>query len=65
MEANLGSLALPEQHHTLVAGRAVFRRVAIRSKPSSLMANYTKIKRVESTRSRIAMAREGNWVLKE
>jgi len=48
-----------------VAGRAIFRRVTIRSKPSSLMANYTKIKRVKSTQSYIAMAREGNWVLKE
>jgi len=36
-------------------------RVTIRSKPSSLMANYSNIKRVELPWSCIAMAVEGNW----
>jgi len=33
----------------------------IRSKPSSLMANYSKIKRVGPPWSHIAVAVEGNW----
>jgi len=33
----------------------------IRSRPSSLMANYSKIKRVAPSRSHLAMAVEGNW----
>jgi len=58
-KANLGSLALPEQYHTSVAGGAIFRRVTIRSKPLLLKTNYTKIKRIESIQSCIATAREG------
>jgi len=56
MEVNLNGLALPEQHHTLVASGAIFKRVTIRPGPSSLMANYSKIKRVEPPCSYIAMA---------
>jgi len=37
----------------------------IRSEPSSLIANYIKIKRVESMQSYIAIARKENWVLEE
>jgi len=37
----------------------------IRSEPSSLIANYIKIKRVESIWSDIAIVKEGNWVLEE
>jgi len=58
MEANLNGLALPEQYHTLVASRAIFKRVTIRPGLSSLMANYSKIKRVEPLCSYIAMAVE-------
>jgi len=37
----------------------------IRSEPSSLMANYSKIKRVEPLWSHIIMAVEENWNLEE
>ena len=37
----------------------------IRAEPSSLMANYSKIKRVKLLWSRIVMAVEGNWNLEE
>jgi len=37
----------------------------IRSKPSSLMVNYSKIKRVKPLRSHIATAMEGNWNLEK
>jgi len=37
----------------------------IRSKPLSLMANYSKIKRVEPPWSRIVTVVEENWNLKE
>ena len=65
MEANFEDLVLLEWCYTLVAGRAIFRKVMIRSEPSSLMANYINIKQVESTQSCIAMAREENWVPEE
>jgi len=61
MEANLDGLTQPEQCHTSAAGSIIHRRVMIRSKPSSLMANYSKIKIVEPPWSHIAMAVEGNW----
>jgi len=60
MEVNLNGLALLEQYHTLVASGAIFKRVTIRSGPSSLMANYSKIKRVEPPYSYIAMAVKEN-----
>jgi len=60
MEVNLNSLALLEQYHTLVASGAIFKRVTIRPGPSSLMANYSKIKRVEPPYSYIAMAVKEN-----
>jgi len=41
------------------------RRVTIRSEPSSLMANYSKIKRVEMSQNHIVMAVEGNWNTEE
>jgi len=37
----------------------------IRSEPSSLMANYSKIKRVKPLWSCITAAVEGNWNLEE
>jgi len=61
MEANLDGLVLPEQCHTSVAGSTICRRVTVRSEPSSLIANYSKIKRVELLQSYIATAVEGNW----
>jgi len=48
-----------------VAGSAICRRVMIRFEPLSLMANYGKIKRVETLWSCIAMAVKGNWNLEE
>jgi len=60
MEVNLNGLALLEQYHTLVASRAIFKRVTIRPGPSSLMANYSKIKRVEPPYSYIAIAVKEN-----
>jgi len=65
MEADLDSLALPEWCYTSAASSAICRRVTIRSKPPSLMANYSKIKRVKPPWSHIAMAVEGNWNLEE
>jgi len=65
MEANLNRLTRSERHHTSVAGSIIHRRVMIRSEPSSLMANYSKIKRVEPLWSRLAMAVEGNWNTEE
>jgi len=35
----------------------------IKAEPSSLMANYSKIKRVKLLWSRIVMAVKGNWKL--
>jgi len=64
-EANLNRLAQPKQCYTLAVGSAICRRVTIRSKPPSLMANYGKIKRVELLWSCIAMAVEGNGNLEE
>jgi len=65
MEANLDRLAQLEQHHISAAYSTICRRVTIRSEPSSLMANYSKIKRVELLQCCIAMAVKGNWNLKE
>jgi len=65
MEANLDGLTQPKRHHTLVAGGGIHRRVTIRSEPSSLMANYSKIKEVEPLWSCLAMAVEGNWNTEE
>jgi len=48
-----------------VASSAIFRRVTIRSKPSSLMANYIKNKRGELMWSHLATAVEGNWIPEE
>ena len=62
---NLDELMQPEQHHTLVAGSIIYRRVIIRSEPSSLMANYSKIKIVKPLWSCIAIAVKGNWNLGE
>jgi len=61
IEANLDRLALPERHHTLAANGTICRRVMIRSEPSSLIANSSKIKRVEPSQSHIAAAVKGNW----
>jgi len=62
---NLDGLVQPEQHHTSAAGSVIHRRVMIRSELSSLMAKYSKIKRVKPPWSRITMAVEGNWNLEE
>ena len=64
-KANLDGLARPKQHHTSAANSIIYRRVTIRSKPSSLMAKYSKIKRVELLWSCITTAVEGNWNLEE
>jgi len=49
-----------------VASGVIYRRVTIRSGPSSLMmANHIKIKRVVLIQSCIAMAAEGNWIPEE
>jgi len=64
-EVNFKDLVLPEWHHTSVASSTIFRRVTIRSEPSSLMANYIKTKRVELMRSCIGTTVEENWVLEK
>jgi len=56
---------MTEQYHTSVTSSAIHRRVTIRSKPSSLMANYSKIKRVEPPWSCLATAVEENWNTEE
>jgi len=48
-----------------MADSIIYRRVMIRSEPLSLIAKYSKIKRVEPLQSYIAMAVEGNWNLEE
>jgi len=65
MEMNLDRLMQPEQHHILTASDIIHRRATIRAKPSSLMANYSKIKGIESLWSRVGTAMEGIWNLKE
>ena len=60
---NLDGLMQPEWHHILIAGSVIHRRVRIRAEPSSLIANYSKTKRVELLRSCIVIAVEGNWKL--
>jgi len=65
MEANLDRLAWPKRYHTSAASSIIHRRVTIRSKPSSLMANYSKIKRVEPPWSHLTMAVKGNWNTEE
>jgi len=64
-EVNFKDLVLPEWHHTSAASSTIFRRVTIRSEPSSLMANYIKIKRVELMQSCIATTVEENWILEK
>ena len=65
MEANLNRLVQPKWHHILAAGGVIHSRVIIRTEPLSLIANYSKIKRVEPLWSCIVMAVEENWNLKE
>ena len=65
IEADLDRLTRSERCHTSVAGSIIHRRVIIRSEPSSLMANYSKIERVKLLWSYIAMAVEGNWNLEK
>jgi len=62
---NLNRSVQPEQCHTSAAGGVIHRRVMIRSEPSVMMANYSKIKRVEPPQSRITMVVEENWNLEE
>ena len=64
-EANFKDLVLSEWYHTSVASSTVFRRVMIKSELSLLIANYIKIKRVESAQSHIAITVEENWTLEE
>jgi len=64
-ETNFEDLVLPEQCHTSAAGSVICKKVTIRSKPLSLMANYIKFKRVELMQSCITMAMEENWTLEE
>jgi len=71
VETNFEDQALLEWYHTLVAGSVIFRRVTIRSKPSSLMANYIKIKRVELAQSHcyqrtvIALSDHPRWMFRK
>jgi len=65
MEASLDGLAQPEQYHISAISSIIHRKVTIRSEPSSLIANYSKIKRVEPPWSCITMVVEGNWNLEE
>jgi len=65
MKADLDELTQSEQYHTLAASSIIHRRVTIRSEPSSLMANYSKIKIVELPWSHIATAVKGNWDMEE
>jgi len=65
VEVSLEKLKQPEQHHISVASSVIHRRVTIRSEPSLLMANYSKIKRVEPLWSRIVTVAEGNWNIEE
>jgi len=60
MEANLDKLTQPKQCPISAAGSIIHRRVTIRAEPSSLIANYSKIKRVEPPRSCIVTAVEEN-----
>ena len=60
---DLDRLTQPKQRHTSVAGSVIHRRVTIRSKLLLLIANYSKIKRVEPLWSCIATAVEGNQKL--
>ena len=62
---SLDRLMQPERHYTSAASGIIHRRVMIRSKPSLLMANYSKIKRVRPPWSCITVAVEGNWNLEE
>jgi len=48
-----------------VTSSVIHRRVIIRAEPSLLMANYSKIKRIEPTWSCIGMAVEGIWNLEK
>ena len=64
-EVNLDGLVEPKQCHTSAAGGAICKRVTIRSKPPSLMATYSKIKRVKLLWSCITIVVEGNWNLEE
>jgi len=64
-EADLDRLMWSEWCHILVTGSIIHKRVTIRSELSSLMANYSKIKRVEPPWSCLAMAVEGNWNTEE
>jgi len=59
------ALTLLERYHILAASSTIYRRVTIRSELSSLMANYSKIKKVKLLQSRIVIAIEGNWALEE
>ena len=62
---SLEKLKQPERYHISVASSVIHRRVTIRSEPSLLMANYSKIKRVEPLWSRIVTVAEGNWNIEE
>jgi len=62
---NLNGSVQPEQCHTSAAGGIIHRRVMIRPELSVMMANYSKIKRVEPPQSRITMVVEENWNLEE
>ena len=64
-KVNLDRLMQSERHYTSAAGSTICRRVMIRSEPPSLMANYSKSKRVKPPWSCIATVGEGNWNLEK
>ena len=64
IEANLDGLMRPERPYISAAGGVIHRRVIIRAKLSLLMANYSKIKRIELMWSCIGTIVGGNWNLK-
>ena len=49
----------------MVASGVIHRKVTIRAEPLSLIANYSKIKRIEPLWSYVRTAVEGNWNLEE
>ena len=62
---NLDGLMQPEQPHISVASSVIHRRVTIRAELSSLMANYSKIKRIKPMWSCVGIVVGGNWNLED
>jgi len=60
-KSELRQVMQSERYHTAAANGPIYRRVTIRFGPSSLMANYSEIKRVVPLLSRLATAVGENW----